>query len=473
MRQIEMLIDRIIDRVNVNLRGMDFDVGPFVRHVIPVVQFSKFYAFYGLTSQHPLRFYFRNSSLAGSYFLGKCEVNHSVLYKSDIRGDELKAKGQVMRSGGKAIPLHDDETIIIRDSFLNKTLVHSNSHDPEYPEEFVIRNTVSMPYANIHGAPTEGSFLGPFATVDLTTVHNSVIGTYAYVQAGEVAHERVEPGTIWINADGAFTFRYVHDLTTLERYISAVPNKCPAGEFMNFVESLQEEFEEAFATGHISVPVDVPEGASVSAYAVVRGNSYIGPNVLVAQRSYIQDSWMGKGANAQENCYIVNSRLEGFNVTAHGGKIIHARLGEKTFCGFNSFLRGSESAPLSIGEMSVVMPHTIIDLDEPVDIPGNRLVWGYIRNNEDLAKNSLPLPTLSRTEGEFSLGNMRFNGSGSAFLRAFQNRIEHILEENGAYFDGRRGVGHAQKGQNISFNIIQPYPEGLKKGLYPTIEILP
>jgi hypothetical protein len=68
---------------------------------------------------------------------------------------------------------------------------------------------------------------------------------------------------------------------------------------------------------------------------------------------------------------------------------------------------------------------------------------------------------------------MRFEGSGSDFVHAFTHRIEHILEANGAYFDGVKNRGHAQKGQNISFNTIQPYPEGVLKGLYPTIDIRP
>jgi hypothetical protein len=36
---------------------------------------------------------------------------------------------------------------------------------------------------------------------------------------------------------------------------------------------------------------------------------------------------LGEGANAQENCYILNSRLKGFNVIAQGAKIIETDLG--------------------------------------------------------------------------------------------------------------------------------------------------
>lgn len=92
MKQIESLIDRVIRRVNVNLREPAFDAGPYMRTVVPLPQFLKFYAFCGLTRHLPLHFRFTRSSLAGSYFLGKCLVDSSVLYKSDIRSDELKKK---------------------------------------------------------------------------------------------------------------------------------------------------------------------------------------------------------------------------------------------------------------------------------------------------------------------------------------------------------------------------------------------
>ena len=69
--------------------------------------------------------------------------------------------------------------------------------------------------------------------------------------------------------------------------------------------------------------------------------------------------------------------------------------------------------------------------------------------------------------------DMHFEGDGSKFIAAFQARIEHILKDNGAYFDGKNNRGHAQTAQSISFNIMQPYPMGPSKGLYPTIDINP
>ncbi|MDA8137779.1 MAG: transferase, partial [Desulfobacteraceae bacterium] len=185
MKELLKLFERIIQRVNINLRELHYDVTPYVSEMIRLDQVIKFYAFYGITPNHPLNLQFRHSSLAGSYFLGKCRTTNSILYKSDIRGDELKKKEDIVHFNGHDIRITKDETIEIEDSILIKTLVHNYSHDPETLEKFFITNTVSAQYANIHGSPTDGSFLGPFATVDLTTMCDCVIGAFSYIQAGE------------------------------------------------------------------------------------------------------------------------------------------------------------------------------------------------------------------------------------------------------------------------------------------------
>ena len=473
MKHLEKLIDRIIDRVNVNLRKPAFDVGVYIRNLIPLEQFARFYAFYALTSHHPLHFHFTHSSVAGSYFLGKCIVDHSVLYKSDVRGDELKARGDIFTYENLRIPLRDDEVIRIGDSFLIMNLVHNHSHDPERPEEFFIKNTVSMHYANIHGSPVEGSFLGPFSTIDFTMVHDCLIGTYAYVQTNEIFHRLIDAGRVWINAPDVFDFSYRFPEEILKRYIHLEPGGKPAGIFMDFSEKRKDDFQRVFEMMQSGSTVPVPDGASLSRYAVVKGKIEIGDNVLVAQRAYLDNACMGRGSNAQENSFIIDSRLEGHNIGAHGSKVIHARLGEKVFVGFNSFLRGTRESRLGVGAGSIVMPHTIVDVEEPVKIPENHLVWGFIGNRSDLEQNSLPLDLLSNHTGKLEIGAMRFEGSGAAFVDAFRNRIEHILQANGAYFDGVANRGHAQKVRNISFNTIQPYPDGPLKGLYPTIDIRP
>ena len=100
-------------------------------------------------------------------------------------------------------------------------------------------------------------------------------------------------------------------------------------------------------------------------------------------------------------------------------------------------------------------------------------MWGHISNPQSLQTNSISLEELAAKKHMTTVGTMEFAGSGSEFVTSFRNRIDHILEANGAYFDGRKHKGHAQKGQNIAYNIIQPYPIGLHKGIYPTIHIEP
>ncbi len=473
MKQLNKLIDHIVHRVNINLREPLVDVGPYVKGLLPKDSFAIYYAFYSLTSTHPLKFHFRHSSIGGTYFLGKCVVDHSILYKSDIRGDELKRKGHVVECNGHSIRLRDDEVIYIRDSFLLKTLVHNNSHDPENLEVFKISNTVSLHYANIHGTSVEGCFLEPFATVDLSICHDCAIGAYSYVQAGELSHKRILPGRIWVKASGAFEFNYQYPKEVLEQYIRMEDNK-PVGILMDFFDERKEDFIPIYSAVNPDAMIDVPEGASVSPYAVIKGDCKVDKNVIVAQRAYLENSTLGPGSNAQENCYIINSTYDGYDVTAHGGKVIYSHLHKNCFVGFNSFLNGKKESQIEVGAGSIIMPHTIIDAAEPITIPENSLVWGFLSKQKDLELQSIPLADFAALKGQFRLGDMTFEGIGSKFVDGFAHRIEHILECNGAFWDGsEETAGHAQQTQDISFNILQPYPEGDLKGLYPELSIDP
>lgn len=472
MKALHKLYKRIIQRVNINLREFNFDVEPFLKNLVPFDQLVKVHGFYAVTIQHPLDFQFRHSNLAGSYLLGKCFTTNSILYRSDIRGDELKKKGTIFHSGKYQIPIARDEAIRIENSFLIKTLVHNHSHDPETPENFVISNTVSTHYANIHGSPTDGSFLGPLATLDLSTVNDCIIGAFSYIQAGEINHFHIEPGTVWVRSPGDFNFLYRYPSRFLNRYVKFRPDCQPEGILIDFVDKYKDAFEQIFGTVNVESSINVPATASLDRFAVVQPKTSIGDNVLVAQRSFLQNSHLGRGANAQENCFIINSFLKGFNVTAHGAKLINVDLGKMVFVGFNSFLRG-KGCRLEIGKDCVVMPHTIIDIREPLQIPPACLVWGSITCQADLEINSIPLNILEKLEDGFSRNNLVFEGSGKKFVSSFQNRIHHILEANGAFYNGKDRKGHAQNNQNISFNIIQPYSEGDKKGVYPTILIQP
>ncbi len=470
MNALSRLYEKIIQRVNINLREMDFDADAYSTGLIRPEQMSRFYAFYGITPDHPLNLTFANSGLAGSYFLGKCQVQNSLLYKSDIRGDELKRQGDVFKAGDFEMDL-DDEMIDIRYSALVKTLVHNYSHDPESPDVFFIRDTLAMDYSNIHGAPTNGAFLGPFATVDLTTVRDCVIGTYSYVQAGEISHMLIAPGTVWVNVPGAFNFYFRHNPEVLREYAGVVAGDMPHGFLFDFIEQYEEDFQRVFDMVNIEEIDFVPDSASVDRYAVVQKKISIAENVLVAQRAYVRNTSLGKGANVQENCYIINSSLAGFNVTAHGAKIVEADLEENVFVGFNSFIQGRSGARVHIGGGCIVMPHTIIDVETSLDIPEDTLVWGSIRTPGELAENSISFERLIQVRNSFTRGNLHFEGDGRAFYKAFKDRIHHILEVNGAFFDGEKNKGHAQRNQNLSLNTIQPFLFGEMEGMYPNITI--
>lgn len=475
MYELEKLFNRIIQRVNINLRDLVFDVSPFVRGHINLDQMNKFYAFYGITSDIPLNLKFIHSSLAGSYFLGKCQVTNSLLYKSDIRGDELKRKGDTFQYKNFSIDLTRNELIDIETSTLIKTLVHNYSHDPETPERFFIKDTLALDYAIIHGAPSDGCFLGPFATMDLTTMRDCVIGEYSYVQAGEINHLNVKPGTIWVNSPGQFNFLYQYPPSKLQHYIHLSPDSSPEGLLIDFIEDRQDSFNRVFDAANLEETIKVPKTASLDRYAVVLPSTRICKNVLVAQRAYLENSYLGRGSNAQENCFIINSRLEGCNVTAHGAKIIEADLESGVFVGFNSFLYGKPDNRLRIGSGSIIMPHTIIDLQEPLEISSSTLVWGLITNQEELELNSISLDELSKVDTSTTKGDMHFEGRGTAFVEAFKHRINHILDVNGAFFHEHNNnvKGHAQKNRKLSLNNIQPFLFGDMQGVYPDITILP
>jgi len=473
MRELEKLFSRIVQRVNINLRELDFDITPFAGELIPLDQMTKFYAFYGITPNHPLDLYFSHSALAGSYFLGKCSVENSLLYKSDIRGDELKRKGQIFHCGKFDINLTNNEIISIENSALVKTLVHNYSHDPETAEKFFIKDTLAMDYSNIHGAPSDGCFLGPFATVDLTTMRNSTIGAYSYIQAGKINHLNVKSGTVWINDKGNFNFLYTYPAESLAHYVSLSPENVPWGILFDFIKHRKNQFQRIFDFVNLKPVESVPATTSLNRFAVILPRTTIEDNVLIAQRAYLENSFLGKGSNTQENCFIINSHLDGFNVTAHGAKIIHAQLGPGVFVGFNSFLHGKPESKLQIGENSIVMPHTIIDIDKPLKIPSDCLIWGLVRNSKELADNSISLKQLIKIETSFIQGRMHFEGKGKLFVEAFQDRIHHILNANGAFFEDGKNEGHAQRNQNLSLNTIQPFYFGEKEGMHPNIRIRP
>lgn len=472
MEKLEALFDHITSRINVNLKPMGIDVKRLLQNAIPRERHLAYYAFYALTENHPINFSFKNSNLAGTYFLGKTQVDRSVLYKSDLRGDELKRKGDVVEFNGVKTKLFYDEVIRVINSFLCKTLVHNHSKNPEIPEVFKILNTAAMHYSNIHGTTCEGVYLGPFATVDLSVMHNCVVGDFAYVQAGDLSRQTIEPGRIWVKSNGLFEFNYVYPEGVIEQYVKMDEDGKVTGKFIDYVDDLKEDFVPVYSSVQLDSPdCEIGDGAYVSPYSVIKGDCKIGKNALIAQRAHVENSDIGEGANAQENCYIKNSVYEGFNVTAHGGKVINTYNGKNVFVGFNSFVHGTDEHRITIGRDSIVMPHTIIDATEPIEIPQNSAVWGYVTKQADLETQCVDLDELAKAT-DVTLGNATFKGDGKAFVEGFRHRIEHIREENGAYYDGSEATrGHAQKTQDACFNILQPFQGGAEAGMYPTMTI--
>ncbi len=471
MEKLRLLEKRIAGRANANLSKLNFDVEHFIVNAIEYDKLSEFYCFYGITSNYPIDFKFKHSSMSGSYFLGRCHVNQSIIYKSDIRGDELKNKGDIPDQS-YPMPLIEDETIVINGSLLYKTLVHNNSHSPGTPEEFIIKNTVSSHYTNIHGSTVEGCFLGAFVTVDQMNLLSSIVGEFSYIQADDCFHKKIDPGVVYIETND-FYFQFRHKKEIIDKYIGVNEFLQPRGIIYQFVCDKEPEYERLFQVVNLK-PMNIPKSSALNRYAVIKGKTRIGENVLIAQRAYIENSNMGDGSNAQENTYIINSRLMGLNITAHGGKIINAEIGHKTFVGFNSFISGKKDAALIIGKGCVIMPHTIIDTETYLNIPENHMIWGHIKGEQDLKTNTIAMDNLSGVKGQLNIGDMRFSGDGKKFINTFKDRIDHILAANGAYCDhDENSIGHAQKGQQISFNTLQPYGFGKNKGLYPTIRILP
>lgn len=180
-------------------------------------------AYTASTGRHGLRLLVRGSALPGTYLHGRAVIEDSWLQECDLRGDELKDAGDRLAGGGR---LAADEVMRVSGSVLVNCLLHCDSRDPGHPEAMVVRSTVGLPWANIHGASLDGVLLGTLATVDLTTAVNSVLEPYAYVQTGRLEGRRVAAGTVWIAAPAAgFEFRFQWDPARLAPYLEHQPGR--------------------------------------------------------------------------------------------------------------------------------------------------------------------------------------------------------------------------------------------------------
>ncbi|MCK7505455.1 MAG: hypothetical protein MZV70_16150 [Desulfobacterales bacterium] len=149
--------------------------------------------------------------------------------------------------------LDQDEVISISDSLLVKTLVHNRSHDPENPEIFLIKNSAACPFANIHGSPLEGSFLGAFATADLTTLHGCIVGPFAYVQVGELWHERsrARPDLDQSGRRPSISATGFPQEVARGLHPRRARSSCRQGRFMEFLNARKEDFRRVFDVVHL------------------------------------------------------------------------------------------------------------------------------------------------------------------------------------------------------------------------------
>ncbi len=471
--ELDKLYDHILTRVSINLHNSSLDIHPYLSNMRPRENYAEFYGFFGITARHSLHFRFKHSGIASSSFLGRCEVRTSILYKTDIRGDELKPKGTVVNVNDMPIKLQEDEQVVIRNSLLIKVLVHNHSHNLLNFEQFLIANTCALHYSNIHGSTVEGCFIAPFATLDFSTCRSSEFGLFSYVMVDELNHGQIPKGHVWLKKENSFEFRYIYPCSVLKKYIMFEAGEKPKGDFIDFISEYRKNFHAPYSSVDAAI-THASKNGSVSRFAVLMGDCSLGRNILIAHRAYLENVAFGNGGNAQENSCIINSTLEKYCVIAHGGKLLYVYLEEHVFIGFNSFLRGSEDSPIQIGSSCIVMPHTIIDAEEPITIPSGYLVWGHITHQKDLETQTMSLEEFSKIKGKICLGALVFSGLGEEFINMFIIRIEHILDENGAYYDGtEKSRGHAQYTQDAQYNLLQAYQDGPFKGLLPSRTIDP
>lgn len=459
MEQLNQLINGISKRVSLNLTEYDFDTDHFVHSLTDQNKLLEYCASYDATSKAPFELNFHECNIAGSYFLGNCRVDKSVVYKSDVRGDELKQKGDPAIQSESFI-LSDDEVISITNSFLCKTLIHSKSYNSETPENFFIKNTIASHYSNIHGSTLEGSCIGAFTTIDRTALHSCLVGDFSYIQAHDLFHKELERGTVWFENEN-YSFRYTYPETILNRYISLGEDSRPTGILYEFTEKLKTELEK-MPPQLADIPVDKSHPYFINHFAVIKGNTRIGKDVSICQRAFIENAEIGDNATVQENTYVINSKLLNYTIITHGGKAIHSTLGMNVFTGMNSFLNGKVDAEINIGDGCIILPHTIIDPVKQITIPPDQLIWGYISAQEDVATHSVSLKELNHTK-KISMEGMVFEGKGNAFVEALKHRIDLIAQN--------RTNKRVQSPENTSVFVIQPYGTGPKTGIYPTLRI--
>ena len=272
-----------------------------------------------------------------------------------------------------------------------------------------------------HPRLRRGQLSRPFATVDLTAIHGCG-GAFAFVQVGELCTRKSRPD----RSGSTSTTLSISSTASRRRSWNATSRWRSAGRrrlFMDFISARKHDFRKVFDSVNLSRHSG-PESSAASRYAVIKPDSRLGENVLIAQRAYIDNSvleWCERtGELLHHQLVAAGKQCDGARRQADQ----RAARGP-VFVGFNSFVRGLADAPLAIGQGTIVMPHTIIDLQQPLSIPAEHLVWGHISGPDDLQRNSIPLGALERVSGGLTWAG--WSSTQRHDLSLIPKRIDHIL----------------------------------------------
>jgi hypothetical protein len=325
---------------------------------------------------------------------------------------------------------------------------------------------VALHWSNIHGSPWRAACSSPSPRWTSPAPTNCVFGAHSYVQVGSCRTPTSSPAGSGSapKAPSSSTTSSPGSARPLRAY---EPGSCPSAS-CGLRGGPQRGLHPVYSTVNQSVSIPCP-GASLSPYAVVKGETNIDENVLVCQRAYLAEHpWATR--QRQENCYIVHSRLEA--TTSRPTREDHPRHCESNcFVGFNAFVHGTRST-LQIGKGCIVMRTPSSTRSSLWPIP--RAPWsGLIQNAEDLKRHSVSLSRLR----DFGRGRLRHHAlfPAAAGLRGCVLQPHpHILEANGAYYDPATGQARATpRRQRHGLQHRPALPRRDKQGLYPTWKSAP
>jgi carbonic anhydrase/acetyltransferase-like protein (isoleucine patch superfamily) len=468
MFPLAQLRRRIIQRLNIALRHLDYDSSVHAPALLLATPDAALPAAYIVSPRHPLDLRCSNAALTGSTFLGSCRIKDSIVSSSIIRGDELLA------------PLADDQPttepptsthIDIAGCFLDQTLVFGHSSDPNDPERYVLHNTLALPHCLIQSAPTIGCLLGPVTTLDHTCARSCIIGSYSYIQAGNITRMHIPPGTVWIRKGQRFNFLYRFPPDRLRRYIWHTPGNAPQGMIPEALWQQRQASSHGLDRGNDRLGQAMPASSFLDRQATILATSLIMDNVLVCRHAVLSSTSLGRGCTVLENCLLDHVRCGENAIIGQGAKVFDADIDSMVMVGGNTLLRGRAGSRLNIGTDCIIAPHTIIDSDSPLTVPPAHLVWGLSTDQDELASNSLALEELDRVGCALTRERLYFEGDGSALIKHFTDQRHHLLLNTGAFSDGTRHRGQAQDDQHLSRNTVQPFQFGERQGMYPTMTI--